>query len=986
MRVASHRLLSWKASARAGLGLVPLLVLLLAGALGSVESIGQSFPVKLFGPEDGLDNRAITALAQHPDGHLWVATENGLFRYNGAHFRKFGRADGFQEPRFFNLYIDKTGTVWASTPSGLYFFDEHRFQEVQFNGKLLLVGINTRLASTNDGEVIVSDSSGRLLSIVRDSPAKPWSVVSFRQRHPDFPWDGYVDGVFVDGTGTLWFGCQRTICRYRPSQPGNSGGDTRHVSTLDEIPDGSYDSFFEDRSGRMWARSGKHLVSFSPSDHQARDLTADLPASAFQTFNRRITQDSFGNILVVTNTGFATGDGSTWQETVSTSRGPFNEVSDLLSDSEGSLWVGTGGLGLFQSLGYKRWQNFDAQSGLSSSSVYAIAHDSRGQAWVGTNRGLSILPKGATRFLDSPLRNEPDSTWIENLVPSSDGGMWAANLNGRIWHIDPRNHIDVRALVPYQIQRIRLAPNGDLWAGTASGIFTLHCLQGTPCKPQALQDPLIKADFIADMSFDGDGTLWIVGNRGLYRLRNGLAERLQIDGSPNRFSLIAPGADHTLWLAGHLPGVIRVSVQGNLAKIVESHATPELSSDYVEFLDTSADGKLWIGSDHGVNVLDGKAISNITDQDGLIWNDTDWKGFLSDPDGSVWIGTSEGLSHLLDPASILTRPPFAGIIEDVSYDGKPIYAQSTTLWNNGVLIVHFSGITFRDNRDMVFHYKLNGFDSNEISTSFPFVRFQQLPPGNFTLAITAEDTAHHVSSSPATFTFTLTPPWWKSWYFHSFLVLLAAALAALLWHWRHLALIAQKDRLESLVAERTTELHQLAVTDALTGVLNRGAIMDKLTEETIAARKNSTPLCVAIVDLDHFKRVNDSLGHLAGDQVLREAARRLSSSVRATDAVGRYGGEEFLIIFRDVQKELGKARCEAIRKAVCASPIPFDDNELTITASIGVAWTESNIEVEDALVALADQALYRAKGNGRNRVELASTEFEPEPEPETVSA
>jgi diguanylate cyclase (GGDEF)-like protein len=137
------------------------------------------------------------------------------------------------------------------------------------------------------------------------------------------------------------------------------------------------------------------------------------------------------------------------------------------------------------------------------------------------------------------------------------------------------------------------------------------------------------------------------------------------------------------------------------------------------------------------------------------------------------------------------------------------------------------------------------------------------------------------------------------------------------------------------------------------------------------------PLCVAIVDLDHFKRINDTLGHAAGDEVLREAARRLASAVRTSDFVGRYGGEEFLVIFRDIQKEFSRERCEALRQAICESPIRFESHELSITTSIGVAWTRGDIEVEDALVALADRALYTAKERGRNRVELASTEPEP---------
>jgi diguanylate cyclase (GGDEF)-like protein len=274
---------------------------------------------------------------------------------------------------------------------------------------------------------------------------------------------------------------------------------------------------------------------------------------------------------------------------------------------------------------------------------------------------------------------------------------------------------------------------------------------------------------------------------------------------------------------------------------------------------------------------------------------------------------------------------------------------------------------------------MDGLDAQTIETHSPFARFQQLPPGTYNFVVVAEDRGHNTFSTPAAFSFTLSPPWWRSKRFFALEGLTATALLLLVWRWSNLALLAQRRRLQSLVAERTVELEHLAVTDALTGLLNRGAIMTILTNEAAAARECNLPLCVALVDLDHFKRINDTLGHLAGDEVLREAARRLASAVRASDFVGRYGGEEFLIIFRDIQKEFGRERCEAIRKAVCESPVRFGRHELSITASIGVAWTRGDIEVEDALVALADRALYTAKGKGRNRVELASTE------PETVS-
>jgi two-component system cell cycle response regulator len=132
-----------------------------------------------------------------------------------------------------------------------------------------------------------------------------------------------------------------------------------------------------------------------------------------------------------------------------------------------------------------------------------------------------------------------------------------------------------------------------------------------------------------------------------------------------------------------------------------------------------------------------------------------------------------------------------------------------------------------------------------------------------------------------------------------------------------------------------------------------------------------------MLDLDHFKQVNDTYGHAAGDEVLRELAQRVESQVRASDVAARYGGEEFVVLLPHTDVDAGKALAERIRRAVSAEPVSFDDEgEVTVTASIGIATVlpgdEDDLKtVGDSLLARADVALYRAKAAGRNRVEVS---------------
>jgi diguanylate cyclase (GGDEF)-like protein len=164
-------------------------------------------------------------------------------------------------------------------------------------------------------------------------------------------------------------------------------------------------------------------------------------------------------------------------------------------------------------------------------------------------------------------------------------------------------------------------------------------------------------------------------------------------------------------------------------------------------------------------------------------------------------------------------------------------------------------------------------------------------------------------------------------------------------------------------------------TDVLTGWHNRRYLQVRLTEEMARARRDRATLVCLMLDLDHFKLVNDTHGHAAGDEVLRELSHRIESQVRGSDVAARYGGEEFVILLPHTDVEAGKLLAERIRHAVSASPVVFDEGkDVTITASIGIASAapgEDDFDLKtlgESLIARADVALYSAKSAGRNRI------------------
>ena len=191
----------------------------------------------------------------------------------------------------------------------------------------------------------------------------------------------------------------------------------------------------------------------------------------------------------------------------------------------------------------------------------------------------------------------------------------------------------------------------------------------------------------------------------------------------------------------------------------------------------------------------------------------------------------------------------------------------------------------------------------------------------------------------------------------------------------HLATIAS-FALENMV--NRARLVRSGLTDVLTGWHNRRYLQDRLREELARARRDRLSLCCLLLDVDHFKRINDQFGHLAGDRALRELAQRIESQVRGSDMAARYGGEEFVLLLPATQVEDAVDLANRIRAAVSETPITIDPhNAVTITVSIGVSsclpeeYEQDLKTVAEALLAAADVAMYKAKSAGRDCVKTA---------------
>ena len=176
--------------------------------------------------------------------------------------------------------------------------------------------------------------------------------------------------------------------------------------------------------------------------------------------------------------------------------------------------------------------------------------------------------------------------------------------------------------------------------------------------------------------------------------------------------------------------------------------------------------------------------------------------------------------------------------------------------------------------------------------------------------------------------------------------------------------------LQQKLVSANTALQFAASHDFLTGVWNRSEILTFMQRELARARRDATSVGIVLVDIDHFKKVNDEFGHDSGDSVLKEITKRFSTSLREYDGIGRYGGEEFLLVIPGCDLSTTVRRADQIRELISSQPISTPLGPKTVTVSMGATVAESSTN-SDLLLRRADAALYQAKRNGRNRVEQA---------------
>lgn len=301
---------------------------------------------------------------------------------------------------------------------------------------------------------------------------------------------------------------------------------------------------------------------------------------------------------------------------------------------------------------------------------------------------------------------------------------------------------------------------------------------------------------------------------------------------------------------------------------------------------------------------------------------------------------------------------------------------------SGNLEVAFTAASFVAPQLVRFRYRMYGLDKDWVTADARSARYANLPPGHYTFVVEAESPDQLWNRPRATFSFVVRPPLTETPLAYVLYGLVALVLAWAIVAFRTRSLIRRQWELTRVVAERTAqleaekaalevarrELHIQATHDALTGLFNRAAILEHLEREVSRSVRDGQPMGVILADLDDFKQINDNYGHICGDNILRETASRLRAAARGYDLVGRYGGEEFLIILPGWDMSVAPGRIDDLLDAFRSRKFKVTGSEIQLTCSLGVATFRPGVDPEDVweVLSRADTALYVAKNSGRN--------------------
>ncbi|WP_115050325.1 ligand-binding sensor domain-containing diguanylate cyclase [Xanthomonas arboricola] len=951
----------------------------------------RDYAIDSWSSRNGLPHNSLRDIAQTRDGYLWFATWEGLVRYNGLEFSIIDRSTrpGLPDNGVGALYVDRDGALWLSDARGnlVRHGSDGQWRHWQRQGQWPQALIHA----------MTMDARGRMwLLFEGHGLGCLWPDGRFEYFPPrdGVPLQSSFPRMAFDGQGRLLIGTLDGLIYREPD------GRMHRAPAAFGLPPGLAWPY-RAPDGTLWVVAGEQLYRLRG---ETAELAHRVPGQGHFT---AMLQDRHGDLWLGSENQGLLRIGRRGVEQLPAGRSlPTGRIVSLREDAEGSIWVGANG-GLFR-LRETLFSSYSQRDGLSGDYARAVLEDRDGSLWIAGTAGLDrMLPDG--RIVPVAVAT-PSGRKLSVLSLALDrrGDLWVGTYADGVFVLRDgrllRHYGEAEGIPSGHIRAIVIDDPGVVWLATQRGVVKLVNGRRQPLAVQGLPTGVVTA--LASI----DGALWMGSVDGAAVLRDGTLQQLNLEargGARSVFGFQRIG--EAVWISTDR-GLYRVR-NGRLARVGLEQGMPV---DTVFQLINDRFGNAWISSNRGVlrtqlalldAVADGRgrlAIERYGEIDGMgnaQANGSSGPSMIARADGSIWVVTAGGVSTV-DPARLQRfrerRAPPA-VIESVQQDARPLaWRQQARLPGGHRLNVSYVGMSFLLPERIEYRTRLEGLDNDWTERGRQrSVEFIGLPPGRYRLHVAARHPGGDWSRHEAMWAFEVLPLWWQRRDVRLAAVLGAIFLLALVYRFLLRRYKTHNARLAELVRKRTEDLQlqaqrllqanqekselltrlriksdvfeRQAHEDALTGLPNRRHFDEALARDIGRARCSARPLVLAILDIDHFKRINDHYSHASGDAVLHEVGVLLTAAARASDLPARLGGEEFALLLADTTLADAQALCQRIRALFHARHDWGGVDGLQVTFSAGVAQLRDE-DTGSSLMQRADQALYQAKSAGRDRI------------------
>jgi signal transduction histidine kinase/ligand-binding sensor domain-containing protein/CheY-like chemotaxis protein len=764
---------------------------------------------------DGLPEQSVQALAQTPDGYLWLGTQEGLARFDGVRFTVYDSKNtpAFPENDITKLYVGRDGSLWIGSGRGWLI----RFKEEKFTPYTEL-----NPSGTTSIGVIFEDRTGSLwvgrpgagLLCLRDGHVTSYST-------KDGLADNVVSAIAEDIDGNLWIGTNKGLSRFQEGRFSSYG--TTNGLSHSPIVGLTFDS-----KGALWiATRGGGLHRYDHGHYMALTKEDGLPSNSLST----LAQDRSGSLWIGTDKGLSRLRDGVFENYSKKQGLSGNIICAILEDAEQNIWIGTFGGGLNR-LRRGKFATYGTLEGLQGPMVMSLLEDHARTIWVGTlSNGLSRFSKG--KFTAYTAKTGLSENNVGALYESHDGMLWVATRAGLDRLKDGKivGHTSNRDLpqrfeghpefASYYVRAISQTPDGAMWIGTDGGGLLRY--ENGHYTQYGIKNGML-GDYISTLMTDREGGLWVATDKGVSYLRGGKITNYDSHRGFN-FSLFCfyEDSDGTIWMGTDGGGLGRLK-NGKLTMVTTKDG---LFDDLAYQILEDDNGNLWMSSNKGVSRVNKKELNDLAD--GLIRKVTSvaygvvdgmksrecngglppagWKA----QDGKLWFATDEGIA-VVDPGNLPLNNKAPPVHVEEIVAGQRVIDRPASLRmpvGNGRLEFRYTALSLRVPEKVVFRYRLEGFDKEWVEAGTRRVAYYtNLPAGNFRFRVLAANDDGIWNENGASVAIYLAPPFYRTTWFYGLCVFAVILIAAGLYSARINALKQRGKELEQSVEERTRELQQ----------------------------------------------------------------------------------------------------------------------------------------------------------------------------------